>query len=230
MNSNSKNLFPVLLAVAFIAGFATDRLWESADRSPKLEQIAVPAAQNYVCPMHAHIHSHEQGQCPVCGMDLVLARDAGHTDGSNDDEFPVVSISSGVVNNLGVRTTRVKRGTLPRKIDTMGLIGQISTARNTDIKPGIPGRLEFMTTKEVGEIVQVGEVMYSVFSPERIRAQEEYLASWQAKDYALLPKLWDALRKFHFSDVEIKKPTQGEAWQSSQPGIPCFHPGGLLQS
>lgn len=215
MKSSLKTPSLILLAIAFIAGLAVDRLWQNrvnddltstqTTSRTEIEATATPATQNYICPMHAHIQSHEKGHCPVCGMDLVPARNIRHAETSNDDRWPAVTISSRVINNLGVRTARVERGTLPRRIDTMGLIGKIGTTRNTDIKPGIPGRLESMTDKQAGEIVQAGEFLYSVFSPERIRAQEEYLESWRAKDHAMLPTLWDALRKLHFSDVDIKQ-------------------------
>ncbi|MFK7823955.1 MAG: efflux RND transporter periplasmic adaptor subunit [Oligoflexales bacterium] len=31
--------------------------------------------ETYICPMHPNIKQHEQGSCPVCGMDLVLLED-----------------------------------------------------------------------------------------------------------------------------------------------------------
>lgn len=168
-----------------------------------LDSISESAQPGYVCPMHSHIHSDHPGECPICGMDLVIAREA--SSGDADGDFPAVKISSDVVHNLGVRTAVVKRGTLARRINTMGMVSKIVATRNVDIKPGIPGRLESITEKDSGDIVQPGEVLYEVFSPERIRAQEEYLHEWDSENNAALPALWDALRKLKFTDVEIKK-------------------------
>lgn len=210
-----KLFFVVALLLAFAGGFAVDR-WQQErqaeasvehahDDAPMLESLSGDdaAVVTYVCPMHAHIHSDHPGSCPICGMDLVVAEQAPEQAGS--DGLPVVSILPEVVHNLGVRTAKVERGSLARRINTMGMVSKIVATRSADVKPGIPGRLEWILEKDTGYIVKQGDLLYTVFSPERIRAQEEYLSAWDAQDNALLPTLWDALRSFKFSDVEIKQ-------------------------
>lgn len=210
-----KLFFVAALLAAFAGGFAVDR-WQqerqvetsvehSLDDAQVLESLSGDdaAAVTYVCPMHSHIHSDHPGSCPICGMDLVVAeQDPEQADAKG---LPVVRIVPEVVHNLGVRTAQVERGSLARRINTMGMVSKIIATRSVDVKPGIPGRLEWLLEKDTGYIVNQGDLLYTVFSPERIRAQEEYLASWDAQDNALLPKLWDALRSFKFSDVEIKQ-------------------------
>jgi len=39
------------------------------------------AAKVYACPMHPEQTSHEPGQCPVCGMDMVLTDATGEAGG-----------------------------------------------------------------------------------------------------------------------------------------------------
>jgi Cu(I)/Ag(I) efflux system membrane fusion protein len=34
---------------------------------------AAPSVEDFTCPMHPEVHSHEPGKCPKCGMDLVPA-------------------------------------------------------------------------------------------------------------------------------------------------------------
>ena len=36
-----------------------------------IEQLEIPKAQQYTCPMHPEIITDEPGSCPICGMDLV---------------------------------------------------------------------------------------------------------------------------------------------------------------
>jgi len=158
----------------------------------------------YVCPMHSEITSNKPGTCPICGMDLVPAKHHQDAD-ETDTDGPVVRIMPDVVNNMGVRTEKVQRDTLARRIDTMGMVSKIISTRNVEVSPGIPGRLEWVLEKDQGEIVKKDELLYTVLSPERIRAQEEYLEAWDANNNDLLPTLWKALSVFHFSGPDIKR-------------------------
>lgn len=203
-----KRLAAIWLAVAFFCGALADRLWLAGDLVAEATVLPEPAlhalapSSRYVCPMHAHITDNAPGSCPVCGMDLVAAEaETEHL----DPGLPAVQIDPAVVNNLGVRTAAVERGTLTRQIDTMGMISKISSTRNLDVTPGLPGRLTWISDKRVGDIVEAGETLYRVYVPERIQAQKEYLASWSAGDHALIPAMWDALRALKFDDAAIKR-------------------------
>ena len=220
MNSSSRRLLwilgPLLGMVAGIAATVFYLGGEAAPGRPPLEAISDVAPvsshqhqhqhqhQTYVCPMHPEITSDTQGNCPICGMDLVPVKH-DDADAGSESGRPVVRIDPEVVNNMGVRTENVKRGKLSRRIDTMGMISKIISTRNVEVSPGIPGRLEWILEKDQGAIIHKGELLYTVLSPERIRAQEEYLESWDAQDNKLLPQLWKTLNAFHFSGPDIKR-------------------------
>lgn len=90
-----------------------------------------PAVQQpvYICPMHPHVHSHAPGQCPICGMDLVLKPTgpaATMAKGGNPawpppEDSAELTLPDAVVNELGVRTATVRRGTLIRHIRGPGV-------------------------------------------------------------------------------------------------------------
>lgn len=213
MSTRTNVLLAIVLGTGFLVGMAADRWWltgqipAGATLGPIAdnEQAASVSTTTYVCPMHNHIREHGPGVCPICGMDLVPVDDDPGSATKDTDGTPAVAVPSGVVNSLGVKTLVVARGTLAREIETMGMVSKIAATRNVDVTPGIPGRLEWVMEEDVGDIIEQGTLLYTVFSPERIRAQEEYLEAWDAKDNALLPTLWDALRAFHFSGVQIKQ-------------------------
>lgn len=79
------------------------------------------AAPTYVCPMHPEVVSTEPGTCPICGMDLVLKDpEAGQPPAMGHDEAVSVRVPSAVVDQLGVRTAAVRRGTLTPHVDGFG--------------------------------------------------------------------------------------------------------------
>ncbi len=70
----------------------------------------------WVAPMDPNYRRDKSGKSPM-GMDLVPV----YADSSGGDA-DVIRINPAVVQNLGVRTAEVKRGTLWRRIDTVGYV------------------------------------------------------------------------------------------------------------
>lgn len=84
--------------------------------------------------MHPQVVSTEQGRCPICGMDLV-AREAEDAEAdpqvaADAEEVPAISVPDGVVNQLGVRTAAVRRGTLDLEVQGFGAFAR-STGAST---------------------------------------------------------------------------------------------------
>lgn len=49
------------------------------------EPVTEEAAATYTCPMHDEVHSDDpDGECPICGMDLVPREDDSATDHDHD--------------------------------------------------------------------------------------------------------------------------------------------------
>jgi len=89
----------------------------------------------WVAPMDPNFRRDEPGQSPM-GMDLapVFADEV-------DAKPGVVSIDPTVVNNLGVRTALAERGSLPRRIETVGYIGyDEDTLQHVHTRVDVPDR------------------------------------------------------------------------------------------
>lgn len=122
----------------------------------------------WVAPMDPNYRRDQPGQSPM-GMDLIPVYDDADTDQS---EAGVVTISPQVVNNLGVRTTKVKLGTLRTAITTVGYV-QYDEDRLIHVHPRVEGWIEKLYVKAAGDPVKQGEPLYSLYSPQLVNAQEE---------------------------------------------------------
>jgi Cu(I)/Ag(I) efflux system membrane fusion protein len=134
---------------------------------------------DYVCPMHAEVVSKEPGSCPICGMDLVKREPAANTETATDS-LPEVLVTPEFIHNFGVRTARVTRGPVSRRIMALGRVSRMPQPRVTDVSPGLPGKVLSVSDKTIGESVDKGELLYSLDAPE-----------WRGLQYAYLEALGD---------------------------------------
>jgi Cu(I)/Ag(I) efflux system membrane fusion protein len=123
----------------------------------------------WVAPMDPNFRRDQPGKSPM-GMDLVpFFADAG-----TGDDPGVVRITPNVVNNLGVRTAKVKQAVLHVPIKTVGYV-QYNENNLLHVHPRVEGWIEKLYIKAAGEQVNKGEPLYALYSPELVNAQEEYL-------------------------------------------------------
>ena len=124
-------------------------------------------------PMDPSYTSHEPGKSPM-GMDLVpVYEDELQAEGT-------VTIDPATVQNIGVRTAPVERRPLHRTVRTVGRVDYDET-RMTDVNTKIAGWVEQLFVDYTGQMVEKGEPLLRIYSPELVAAQEEYLT---AVDYS----------------------------------------------
>lgn len=159
-----------------------------------LEHAAQHADPTYVCPMHPEITSKEPGTCPICGMDLVLLDASG--------EGGAVEISPGVINQLGVRTEPVSRRNVYRRVDTVGYIAEDEN-RIRHISLRTEGWIERLVVRSVGDTVRKGDLLFEVYSPVLVNAQDEYAQAMELQNDLLIRASEDRLRALGVSDRQI---------------------------
>jgi Cu(I)/Ag(I) efflux system membrane fusion protein len=153
---------------------------------------------NYVCPMHPEIvTSDPEATCPICGMDLVVLENNGDAD--------VVEISPTVINNLGVRINEVRRRNIYRSIDTVGNI-TFDEDKIRMISLRTPGWIEKQYVKSVGDRVEKGQLLFEVYSPELVNAQEEYVQALELDSgTGMIAASEDRLRSLGISEQQIEQ-------------------------
>ncbi len=134
--------------------------------------LSLPAATAtvYQCPMHPWIKSDKPGdKCTICGMDLVAAP-AG--DAAADPNL--VTLTPAGASVIGVQTAAVTRAPLVRTLRVAGIVEDDDT-RHRIISARVPGRVEKLFVNYVGAEVREGEPLATVYSPEMLTAQRQYV-------------------------------------------------------
>ncbi|WP_415882057.1 efflux RND transporter periplasmic adaptor subunit [Neptuniibacter sp. QD34_54] len=126
----------------------------------------------WVAPMDPNYKRDKPGLSPM-GMDLVPVYEE---DLAGGDSPGTISISPEVENNLSVRTEAVLFSPLQAQLKTVGYVG-VDQERVSDIHSRISGWVEQVKVSVKGEYVEKGSLLYEVYSPELVNAQEEYLAA-----------------------------------------------------
>ena len=140
----------------------------------------------WAAPMDPNYRSDEPGNSPM-GMELVAVY-ADEVDGQPG----VVKINPTIVNNLGVRTAVAEFGLLSRRIETVGYIGY-DEDKLKHIHTRVAGWVEKLATKATGDRVEKGQLLFELYSPTLVNAQEEYLTALRSNNTLLLRASKDRL-------------------------------------
>jgi Cu(I)/Ag(I) efflux system membrane fusion protein len=160
-----------------------------------LEHAAKHADPTYVCPMHPQITSKEPGTCPICGMDLVVVD-------ASSGESGTVQVSPAMLSQLGVRTEPAARRNIYRRIDTVGYISEDEDKiRNIALRT--EGWIERLVVRSVGDAVKRGDLLFEVYSPVLVNAQDEYVQALDLDNKTLISASEDRLRALGVSDRQI---------------------------
>ena len=138
------------------------------------------------------------GKSPM-GMDLVPV----YAD-QVDSQPGSLSIDPTVVNNLGVRTADSEGGELPRRIETVGYVGyDEDTVQHVHTR--VDGWIEKLATKSSGDPVQKGQLLFELYSPTLVNAQEEYLTALRSNNKLLQTASRDRLEALGMDASEIAR-------------------------
>jgi Cu(I)/Ag(I) efflux system membrane fusion protein len=138
----------------------------ASDMQPS--KSAFLAAPIYICPMHTHIVKDHPGTCPVCGMDLVARNKKPQTNIN-------VTVSGAMQQAMALTTEPVKYGQLRPYFRSYGSV-QFDENRLSHIHTRASGWIEKLTVKTEGDSVKKGDLLYEIYSPDLLVAQEDFLS------------------------------------------------------
>jgi Cu(I)/Ag(I) efflux system membrane fusion protein len=165
----------------------------------------------WVAPMDPNYKRDQPGKSPM-GMDLIPVY-ADDLNGGNDKPG-TVKINPAVENNLGVKTQQVELQKLSPRIETVGYIA-FDESRLWQTNVRVSGWVEKLYINAVGERVNRGDVLFKLYSPELVKAQEELLNAYRTKRSSLINGATERLITLGVDKAQIHEIVrQGKASQT----------------
>jgi len=115
-----------------------------------------------------------------------------------------VSIDPTVTQAIGVRVTRAMQKNLSRQITTVGRVTFDETKLVT-LHPKVDGWVDELFVDKTGELVKQDTMLLSIYSPQLVATQEEYLlalANWQQLKDSPYPDIRDGARRLLDSSLD----------------------------
>ena len=196
---NKPIIITVAVLAAVIAGVFVGRA--TAPTGESATGATAPAEREilyWVAPMDPNFRRDEPGKSPM-GMDLVpvYADEVDATPGT-------VRIDPTVINNLGVRTALAEEGPLSRRIETVGYVN-FDEETLQHVHTRVDGWIERLAVTATGDPVKRGELLFELYSPTLVNAQQEYLTAVRSDNQVLLEASRDRLTALGVTDSEIAR-------------------------
>ena len=124
----------------------------------------------WTCVMHPTVKMQEPGSCPVCKMDLIPIHEGSGLELTEQQKALIP-----------IRTEPVAFREVSREIRTVGVLNYNET-RMAYASTRISGWIEDLHIDFTGINVRKGDELLSIYSPELVTAQEEYLTALKSTE------------------------------------------------
>lgn len=212
-------ILTVVLAIALVVVVFGRPNDAGAPKSASGAHAAEKTILYWVDPMHPAYKSDKPGTAPDCGMDLVPVYEgdaepesaqtnvAGHSN---------VRLTTQRQQLIGVQTGVAETRSIGRSVRTVGRVA-VDETRLHKITTKFDGYIEKLYVDYTGKKVQRGQPLFSVYSPELLATQQEYLLAVKAAKQSplLLESARRRLQLWDISAADIRRLEQtGEARKS----------------
>ncbi len=165
----------VLLALLFL-GKRT--VFQFASQANKKLTPASAEPQKHILywydPMHPAYHSDRAGIAPDCGMALVPMYESKTPAEQASAGQGLIHMPRSQQRALGVRLTTVQEQDVSRTLRTSGVVTADET-RIAHVHVKTSGWVQDVYANFVGQLVHKGQALFTVYSPDLVATQEEYL-------------------------------------------------------
>ncbi len=171
----------VLIAAAVVWGGCTDGPPDQGDAASN----GAAGIDYWTCTMHPSVKMQQPGTCPICSMDLehvqrggpAIGDEPGEAAESGSSMFRVDPIRQQLI---GVRLEPVVTRSLDRSITTVGTV-ELDETRITHVHTKYRGWISQVFVNYTWQHVKKGDPLFSLYSPELVATQEEFLLAQRAQ-------------------------------------------------
>lgn len=187
--ANSKKFFWVVLLILFVLSIV---YWKSneiknlaaSSFSPSKEVVSQTTQAKKILywqdPMHPAYKSNKPGKAPDCGMDLVPVYKEESANTNTNLPIGAFKISPEKQQLIGVQYGEVSYKTIAKTLRTVGRITYDET-RISHVHTKIDGWIEKVYVDFIGKQIEKGQPLISIYSPDLVQTQQEYLLALRAK-------------------------------------------------
>lgn len=130
-------------------------------------------------PMHPQYKSDKPGTAPDCGMKLV-PKYQDELDKMADMPPGTVMLTPDKQQLIGVRMAEVQAAELSRTLRTVGRV-ETDQTKIARVHAKFQGWIDEVYVDFVGKLVRKGQPLFSIYSPELVATQQEYLIALRAQ-------------------------------------------------
>ena len=191
------------LVIGATLGFGAQTFLSQTGMTTLTAQSEQTTANNeplyWVAPMDPNYKRDKPGKSPM-GMDLIPVY---AEDGAEETKPGTVTIDPAVENNLGVKVVQAKMARLSPSIETVGYIAfDESQLWQTNVR--VAGWVERLNVNAVGDKVSKGDVLFTLYSPDLVKAQEELINAYRTGRNGLIKGATERLVTLGVDRQQIK--------------------------
>ncbi len=164
--------------------------------SKKSQSDAQSDVAYYTCAMHPSVKSQDpKAKCPICGMDLIPVMKRAERGGKGASERESVppdnaqhashefTVPISRQQMIGVTYATVEKRPLQKQIRTVGIVAY-DKQRHWDYVSRVEGYVQKLFVSSRGELVEKNSPLLTIYSPELLTTQREFLNLLRMRDEA----------------------------------------------
>ncbi|MEP7233261.1 MAG: efflux RND transporter periplasmic adaptor subunit [Ginsengibacter sp.] len=128
----------------------------------------------YTCSMHPQVMEDKPGNCPICHMELIVAK---KTNTSADE----IVLNEEQIRLGNIHADTIRNGSIGDKLILTATLNA-DESKTSSVNARVAGRIDHLYFKNTGDYMPKGAHLYDLYSEELNNAKQEYIAAVERKE------------------------------------------------